>query len=174
MKKPGARKLTDEHRAFLVKRMACFDGPKDAAAALKQEFGIEISPQATEAYDPNKYAGRNIAQKWRELFEHTRKSFLDDVETFVPAANKAVRVKELWHAAQAFKGRGNYIGMADMLERIAKELGNVHTNKREVTGKDGKPLQVEYTDLTDDQLNTRILQRLGEALSGAGHERTGD
>lgn len=150
----SSRKLTEQQKAFVVQSLACFDTPKEVSEALREEMGVQITPQSAEAYDYTKKAGRGVAQKWRDLFDQTRKRFLDDIEGHVPEANRAVRVRQLAHAARAFKGRNNYIGMADMLERIAKELGNVHTNKREVTGKGGGP--IEYSDMTDEQLNARL------------------
>src|SRR5690606_10244480 len=111
-------KLTDEHKAFLVQRLACWDSPSEAVAALNEEYGVSITPQAAERYDPNKRMGANLAAKWRKLFEDTRANFIEHLERHVPEANKAVRVRLLAHAARAFKGRGNYVGMADMLERV--------------------------------------------------------
>lgn len=159
-------KLQDSHRTYIVKRLACYDGPAEVAADLKQLYGIELSPQGVEAYDPNKYAGRNMAEKWVDLFETTRKAFLEHIEDHVPEANKAVRVRQLALAARAFRHRGNYVAMADMLEKIAKELGNVHTNKRELTGKDGKPIELAYAELTEEQLNGKLMEVLGELDGG--------
>src|SRR5688500_18275456 len=108
-------KLTDAHRAFVVQRVACFDSPKEVADALKAEHGVDISPQAVEAYDPSKKAGQTMAKRWHELHQLTRKAFLDDVSLHIPEANKSVRIRELAKAVRALKARGNYIVMADML-----------------------------------------------------------
>lgn len=153
--------LKDPHKAFLVQRLAVFDSPKEAAEALKEYCGLEISPQRAEGYDPNKRAGRGLAKRWRELFQATRSEFLKHIEVHVPQANKAVRVKKLARAADAMEHRGNYVGMADMLERIAKEMGNVHTNRREITGKDGKPIQVQ--DMTEEQVDRELALLCEEA-----------
>jgi hypothetical protein len=154
-------KLTDAHRAFVVQRIACFDSPKEVADALKAEHGVDITPQAVENYDPGKKAGQTMAKRWRELHASTRKAFLDDVSLHIPEANKSVRIRELSKAARALKARGNYIGMADMLERVAKELGDVHTNRRELTGKGGGP--IAFNELSNDQLDAR-LAKLMQAL----------
>lgn len=124
------------------------------------EYGVQLAPQNIEAYDPNKRAGKSLAKKWTELFEATRKKFLEHIEVHVPEANKAVRVSRLAHAARAFQGRGNYVGMADMFERIAKEMGNVHTNKREFTGKGGGP--IEFKDMSDSELDRELALILAE------------
>lgn len=153
-------KLNDEQKAFLVQRLACYDTLAEAVIALKERYGVEITPQGAEVYDPNKRAGRTLGPKWRDLFEATRKRFLDDVTAHVPEAHKAVRIRKLARTARALEARGNYLGMADMLERIAKELGNVHSNRRELTGRDGEPLQLEVCSLTDAQLDERIARLL--------------
>ena len=53
-------KLTDEQKAFVVQAVACFDSPKTVADALKKEFGVIVSPQVVECYDPTKRAGATL------------------------------------------------------------------------------------------------------------------
>lgn len=154
-------KLKDEHRAFITRRLAMYDTPKEAAEALNQEFGISISPQGAERYDPTKRAGQYMGERWRKMFHETRQDFLNNVDRYVPEANKTVRISLLANSARAMRARGNHVGAADMLERIAKEMGNVHTNRRELTGKDGGALKVEYADLTDEEINARLVQLVG-------------
>ena len=140
--------------------------PKEAADALKQELGVAVTPQGAERYSPGKVAARNLAKKWRELFEHTRQAFLDHVETQVPHAHKAVRIKKLARASDAFESRGNYVAMAAMLEKIAREMGGTFTNRREVTGKERGPIQYEkVSDMTDEQIDAE-LERLWGIASG--------
>lgn len=186
-KAPGG-KLRDEHKAFVVVRLACYDSPKEVADALKAEHGIVLTPQGCEAYDPNKRAGQRLGKQWRDLFEKTRADFHANIERYVPEANKTVRVRHLGHAARAYREKGNYISMADMLERIAKEVGNVHSNRREVTGKDGAPLKVlaATSEIDTDDLKQELAQILasmgatlvqqeaatgGDTEAGSDHEQ---
>ena len=68
-----------------------------------------------------------------------------------------VRVQELARASRFFRDKGNFMTMADMLERIAKEVGNVHTNRREVTGKGGGAIKYEDVgNMTDEMLDDEI------------------
>ena len=150
-------KLEDLHRAFLVREFACFASPKEAANALKQEFGVEISPQGAQHYDATSGAGSDAAKKWVELFALARQAFLDDVKRSVPFANKSVRIKELARAANTFKASKNYLAMARMLEQIAKEVGNVHTNKHEFTGRDGGAIKFQDVEaMTDEQIRIEL------------------
>ena len=155
-----ARKLLDSHKAFIIQKLACYDSPKEAATALKEEFDISITPQGAEAYDPDKRAGKDLSAKWVELFRKTRQDYLDNVEKYVPEANKTVRIGMLANAAKTFKSRGNLNGMSDMLERISKEIGNVYTNKRELAGPNGAPIpmSMETKTLPDTEIEARIKE----------------
>ena len=175
------RTLQDFHREFVVRELACYATPKEAADALNEEFGLTVSPQAMERYDPEKRAGVRMAQKWRDLFKVSREAFLKHMEDRVPEAHKAVRVQHLAMAARVYKSKGNYMAMADLLERIAKETGNVHTNRRELSGPGGKSIDIDVTDysqMTDNQLRaklTLLATRLAPVLAlPAPEERTED
>jgi len=149
-------KLTDEHRAFLVRELACYSTPKQAADALKERYGITITAQAAEHYDPAKSAASE-SEKWKEMFDGCRRKFLDHVEDSVPEANKAVRVKNLAAWSRTLEKKDSYMAAATLYEQIAKELGNVHTNRREFTGRDGKPLQIQdVSEMTPEQVNDEL------------------
>lgn len=156
-----ASKLTDIHRAFIVKKLACFMTPTAVAKALLDEHGVTITVQSVQGYDPHTHAGRRLSKGWREVFSVARKAFLDHIEDHIPEANKAVRVAGLAKGAQHFEQRGNYMAMAEMYEKIAKELGNVHTNRRELTGKNGGPMQYEDVGaMTDDEAKAELVRLL--------------
>ena len=164
MAKRSGPKLKDYHRAFLVRRLACYGSPKQAVDALKEEYGVEVTPQAAECYTPGKVAARNISRKWVELFDFTRKAFLTHIEDHIPGANKAVRMARFERAAAYFEQQKNYIAMADMTERQAKEMGNVHTNRREFTGKDRGPIKVQaIDDMTDQQIDDEFDRLMAKA-----------
>lgn len=161
----NTKKLNDDHRTFLVREFACFATPTEAADALSKEFGVEITPQSAQHYDATSSAGRRSSQKWQDLFTTCRDAFLRDVTDRIPEAHKAVRVQDLAKAARVFKKQENYMAMARMLEQIAKEVGNVHTNRRELTGKESGP--VKYQDV-DDMTSEQVDQELEEILARSG------
>lgn len=153
-------KLKEEHKAFIVQRLAAFESPKQTVKALKEEFGVQLSPQGAEAYDPTKFAGRRLNGRWRALFEHTRERFLTDLDS-IPEANRPVRVQYLAQAARSYRERGAYMQMARLLEQIAKEIGNVYTNRRQLMGREGRPTQVEEMSL--EQVDRELAMLLAEA-----------
>ena len=164
MKKVRNR-LNDYERAFVTRELACFGSPKDVAEALKQEFAVEVTPQAVERYDPTKRAGKNLSEKWREIFHQTREAFLAHFDEHIPLAHKAVRVRKLARAANYFERTGNYMAMARLLEQIAKEMGDAYTNRREFTGKSGGPIKYQdVADMTGDQIEAE-LRLLGVDLN---------
>lgn len=151
------KKLKDDHRAFLVTEFACFATPKQAADALKQEFGIRISPQGAQHYDVTSGAGSRSAKKWKALFAIEREAFTKHAELRIPEAFQAVRIQKLALASREFEQKKNFMAMADMLERIAKECGNVHTNRREVTGKGGGAIQYEdVSEMSDAAIRAEL------------------
>lgn len=135
----GQAKLTDEQRAFVVQSLACFDSPTTVAKAVKKEYGVDITAQAVEAYDPTKRAGDKLGKRWKDLFHATRDAFLKDTAA-IGIAHRVVRLRRLQRAADKLEEAGNVMGMAAILEQAAKEEGGAYTNRRELTGQGGKPL----------------------------------
>jgi len=135
-KKPS---LPDEVKRFIINALAAFDSPSQVSAAVKDEFGIDVARQVVEAHDPTKSAGRKLATKWREIFEASRKGFIEEA-TAVPIAHRSTRLRALFRMAQAAERKGNYPLAAQLHKQAAEEMGNAYTNRREVTGKDGKDL----------------------------------
>lgn len=144
-------KLSIEVQTFVVQSLACFDSPSVVVAAVKQEYGETITRQAVEGYDPNKKAGANLADKWRQLFEETRKAFLEDTSK-IAISHRAVRLRALQRMAEKAESSGNMVLAASLLEQTAKEMGNAYTNRRELTGKDGEDLPVPVSPVTIFQL----------------------
>lgn len=156
--------LKDEVKAFIVQALACFDTPTQVAEAVKQEFGIELSRPHVQAYDPTKAIAKNLGKKWRELFDATRKAFLNDRAT-IPIASQNYRLRALNRMYETAALRGNLPLAAQLLEQAAKEAGEAFTNKHKLehTGKGGGPITtaavpVDLSDLTDDELD--MLERI--------------
>jgi len=140
---PANQKLTVEVQTFIVQQLACFDTPTTVARAVKEEFGVEVTRQLVEGYDPTKYRGerRIRGRKWVHLFEETRKAFLKDTSK-IGISHRAVRLRSIDRMAARAEGQGNLKLAADLHRQAAEEVGGVYTNRREVTGKEGAPLQV--------------------------------
>lgn len=134
-------RLSDEVKAFVVQALACFDTPSAVAEAVKREFGVDVSKQAVEAYDPTKRAGAKLAEKWRSLFEMARAEFLADTDR-IAISHRVVRLRTLQRMAEKAESMRNIALAAQLLKQAAEEMGGAYTNSRkhELTGKDGAPL----------------------------------
>lgn len=144
-------KLTDEVKAFIVQSLACFDGLAVVVAAVKKDHGVEISRQLAESHDPTKKAGSKLGAKWKALFEETRKAFLEDTSQ-IAISHRAVRLRALQRMAEKAETQGNMVLAASLMKQAAEEVGNAYTNRRELTGKDGKDLPVPVSPVTIFQL----------------------
>jgi hypothetical protein len=144
-------KLTREQQTFVVQSLACFDSPTVVAAALRKEYSVTLTPQSIEAYDPTKKAGKNLADRWKAIFEETRKTFLEDTAS-IAISHRAVRLRALQRMADKAENQGNMVLASSLLKQAAEEVGGSYTNRRELTGKDGKDLPVPVSPVTIFQL----------------------
>ena len=145
MSKKGEPTLTEEARTYAVQALACFDPPSVVAEAIRKEFGAKITPQAVEAYDPTKRAGRKIAAGRRALFEETRRVFLESQAT-IGVSHRTVRLRTINRMVDRAEGMGNLALAAQLLEQAAKEVGDAYTNKVKVAGDpNGAPIATSLT-----------------------------
>lgn len=125
-----------EVKIEVVRQLACYETISAVAAHIKKEHGVALSPQAIEAHDPTKHAGRKLASKWRELFETTRQRFIDEAAQ-IPIAHRSYRLSALHRMSVKAEERGNFPLAAQLLEQAAKEVGNAFTNRRELSAPSG-------------------------------------
>ncbi|MFJ3486587.1 DUF2280 domain-containing protein [Pseudomonas sp. NPDC090202] len=121
--------LSNEVKAFIVQALACFDTPSQVSAAVREEFGIEVTRQKCEAHDPTKRAGRDLAKRWVTLFEDTRRRFREETAE-IPIANRAYRLRALGRMAEKVENMRNYGLAMQLLEQAAKEVGDVYVNRK--------------------------------------------
>lgn len=173
----GKGKLNDHQKTFVVQSLACFDNLTTIKKNLKADYGVDVSIQAIECYDPNKRAGANLAKKWRAIFEETRNTFLKDTSE-IGISHRAVRLRALQRMAEKAEASGNMVLAASLLEQAAKEVGNSYTNRRELAGAGGGPIKTE--DVTTAKTEEELIEqakKLGldpSALGLAGSEETGE
>lgn len=147
-------KLSEEVKTFVVQSLACFDSPSVVVEAVRKEYGETIARQSVEGYDPTKKAGASLADKWKQLFEETRKAFLEDTAA-IAISHRAVRLRALQRMAEKAETQGNMVLAANLMEQAAKEVGDSYTNRRELTGKGGAPLQPPVIQFVVDEDNSK-------------------
>jgi hypothetical protein len=127
-------KLSREIQTFVVQSVAAFDEPSVVAEAIKEEFGIAITRQAIEAYDPTKFAGRDLAERWRELFWATREAFLADTAR-IGISHRTVRLRALQRLASRAEAHDDLHLMLKVLDQAAREMADVYSNGRQPAAK---------------------------------------
>lgn len=142
--------LKDEVKRFIVQALACFDTPTQVVQAVKETFGVDVSRQQCEQYDPTKHAGRDLGVKWKAVFEDTRKRFREETAE-IPIANRAFRLRAMNRFVERAETMKN-IGLAmQILEQAAKEVGDVYVNRNRKDEPDDEPaiptrIQVDVVD----------------------------
>jgi len=66
------RRLTCEQQASVVGRLAAYESPSAIARSLREDFGIEITPQSIARYDPTRYSRKPCPERWAVLFREVR------------------------------------------------------------------------------------------------------
>ncbi len=161
MAHPRAR-MTEEQRIRCIQHLACFKTPTETKALLQEEWpGLVMTTQSVEAYDPERYAGRNLAKRWATIFHDTRKAFREDIGR-IGIANASVRLQELAGVASRAKTKKNDVLLMQALEQAAKESGGAFTNRLQLTGKDGAPI----AQTVEHQVTAESVKAaMGEVLS---------
>ena len=123
--------LPENVKVYVVQKLACFEPLHVVVKAVKDDFGIEVSKQALQAYDPNKSQGSRLSAKLKDIFNSTRKKFLEDTST-IPISHKAVRLTMLQRMADQAESSRNIVLAASLIEQAAKEVGDSFTNKQKI------------------------------------------
>ncbi|WP_116641767.1 DUF2280 domain-containing protein [Pseudomonas rhizophila] len=152
--------LSNEVKAFMVQALACFDTPSQVAASVREQFGIELTRQKCESYDPTKTAGRDLAKRWVVLFNDTRQRFREDTAD-IPIANRAFRLRALGRMAERAESVKNLALAAQLLEQAAKETGGTYTNKQQV---DLSSTDGTMTPAKDRPIDAELVKALVDKL----------
>lgn len=132
--------LSKELQTYIVQQLAMYSTPQEIVELVKKDFEEEVSRQQVFYYNAD--MNPKLPKKWREIFEATRKKFLKDTAS-IPIAGKSFRLRELdkiYHNQKSAKTQ-NTKAMKDTLEQAAKESGDAFTNRRELSGVNGEPIQ---------------------------------
>jgi hypothetical protein len=136
--------LTAEIKAYIVQALACFDPPSKVAEAVRDKFGVAVSRQSIETYDPTKRAGRDLAQRWVAMFDEARAKF-QAATVDIPIANRAYRLRVLSRLLERAEERGNLVGALRLMEQAAKECGDVYVARPVATPMPGATkVEVSY------------------------------
>ena len=145
--------LKEPVKFFIVQALACRDTPQEVVDLVSQEYGLKLDRKQVQSYDPTKAAGKNLSKKFIELFHKTRADF-DAGLIDIPIAQKFYRLKQ--YQKQLERNAKNTVMSLKILEQAAKDVGGQFTNRQEITGKDGKPIETVNSSVpTESYLEAR-------------------
>ena len=86
--KSCTQKLTDEHKMFAMQQFACDVKAVDVATKIKDNYGVEITPNRLIHI-------KNYNKRWSEIYNKLRQQYLAKVGSLVdiPIANKRHRLQ---------------------------------------------------------------------------------
>lgn len=151
--------LNKKQKLFIVRSLAQFNTPQETVLLVKEEFTIDVSRQQCEAYDPTKRVGKDLSAELKAEFEATRKDFLEAPQN-IPIANLTVRLQRLENQYQ--KHGKNRVAALSILKQAAQDLGGQFTNRQEITGKDGKPIETVSSNVSTESYLTAREQALND------------
>lgn len=136
-------RINKKVKVFIVRMLAEFETPTEAAKAVKELFNVDVTPQQCEAYDPTKKIGKDLSDEFRKLFFDVRRKANEELEA-IPIANKRYRLQLLQGLVEKFPD--NPVLIPKWAEQAAKEMGGLYTNtsKTQLTGADGQPFNPEH------------------------------
>jgi len=138
--------LTGAVKVFIVEHLACFSSPTDVQRWVKQDFGVDVSPQQLTAYNPDTRAGQRLSKTLRDVFETTRRSYLEATSN-IAVAHKAYRLRALNKLFDRVNEDDNPQLVMQILEQAAKEAGDWYADRyaHEHAGPHGEPIPMNHT-----------------------------
>ncbi|MCG5226780.1 DUF2280 domain-containing protein [Acinetobacter pittii] len=151
-------RLNKRVKLYIVRSLATYETPTETARGVQEEFGIEVTKQQCEAYDPTKKTGQDLSEEFKKEFYRVRKEMNENLSA-IPIANIAYRLKRLQRFIDHEQFKDNPVLVPSLMEQAAKEVGGLYTNRKELTGAGGGPLQSEnitYVTASDEQVRQAI------------------
>lgn len=126
--------LTDPIRRFIVVSIARRERPTAVAEAVKEHFGVEVDRSQVAHYDPTGVKGREVAKKWRAIFDEERERFDRDIDA-VALSQRAARMRELQRLFDrlAEVTNPNPKLLLELIVEAEKIMGDLYTNRHKVT-----------------------------------------
>ena len=135
--------LKAKHKTFIVVRLACFKKPTEIQEDFEERYNFKPSLSQISYYNPgNVESSKKLGKKWKKLFKDVRERYSNEISE-VPIANQRYRLEKLQRGMEKLQGMKNYKGAAELIEQAAKEVGGAFTNRKELTGKDGGPIETD-------------------------------
>jgi hypothetical protein len=151
--------LTERQKEFIVAQLASYYSPSEVVDLVAEEFKLTVTRQQVNLYNPETVAGKEVSQKWKDLFAARRTAFLSD-RSSIGIAHQNFRLREMHTLFQANKKKSLKM-VLKIMEQAAKEEGGIYQRHvDEVADDNGAELSAE--------LDAAIDKVYGESAGPAG------
>jgi hypothetical protein len=113
--------LSGEQRIYVVRALAHWNSPSEVARMLLAEYGITVTRQCVQTYDPTSAAGASLSTELRKYFYDQRKRFVNGVQR-QPLAQRSVRLEQLKKIYDEARDAGNAKLAIKALSEAGKEM----------------------------------------------------
>jgi hypothetical protein len=121
-------KLTDEHRVYLIKRLAAHHTCSSIVQGLKEEFGVTVSVRAVDHYNSARDPRDGLAKRWKELFRKEREAYIARTAD-VGLTDKPARIRQREAMMHREWAAGRHARANVILDSIAKDIGDAFGKK---------------------------------------------
>jgi hypothetical protein len=113
--------LSGEQRRFIIRALAKWNSPSEVARMVLDEFGITITRQLAQTYDPTRAAGVKLAPELKKYFREQREYFVKHLEE-QPFAHRSIRLDELKKIYDEARDAGDRKSAIKALDSAGKEM----------------------------------------------------
>jgi hypothetical protein len=147
-------KLTTQQQHFIIKRLACYYSPSEIIEAFASEFGITLTSQQVQYFDPTLQESRGkLKLQWIELFEQSRAHCIKELSR-IPVSHRVYRLMQLDRICRTAYRAKNYVVAMQALELAAKECGGFYEPAKPVGTSGVKVAVVASLDNWQSQRST--------------------
>ncbi len=129
VRKAQSSRLPHEVKRFIVEALACYHSPSQVVEEVGERFGMVISRQKAECYNPTRRAGKQLSAALRTLFEETRAKYLAQVESTV-LAQECERMQAYDRLFRAAEARGDFDASVKILIQSGRDASNRENHQR--------------------------------------------
>jgi hypothetical protein len=161
---PKRQPLPHKVQKFIVDQNACDEKPADVVKAVREEFGLEITRQAVEHYDPTKAAGSKLSDKLADHYWAVRKKY-EDQEDEKGIGTLSYRLRRLAVLERQAFVKGNTLEVRECLKQAAEDKGGKYTNRREMTGAGGGPIRLTVEEQRKEAAAKMLAKLVARGMS---------
>jgi hypothetical protein len=159
--------MTPAMQTRAVELFAQFYALADVHRAIAEEFGVDVDKTTLNRYNPETVQGaKELNPHLKAYFITAREAFVTDRKS-IGISHKNFRMRELMRMYNSTPDNNRPL-KASLLEQAAKEAGDHYSNRREISGPHGKPVEIVSAEMTPAQAAQRIAMLLEEARQELG------